>query len=54
MHHIVDVISVAEPQVRLLKAGQPRVVPAARMTRRRAVAELHVRKVSLRMLRQLP
>ena len=29
MHHIVDVISVSEPRVRLAKAGQPRVVPVA-------------------------
>ena len=29
MHHIVDVISVSEPRVRLTKAGQPRVVPVA-------------------------
>jgi hypothetical protein len=29
MHHIVDVVSVSEPRVRLAKAGQPRVVPVA-------------------------
>ena len=29
MHHIIDVVSVSEPRVRLAKAGQPRVVPVA-------------------------